>query len=435
MAQQAVRGTQDLLPHTYRQHLHMMEVIQRVADNYGYEPMATPFIEQRSVFVRTLGDGSDVVMKEMYHVVGGSASQEDEHRDMLALRPEGTAAVMRAFINHGQHLSLPVKWFYRGAMFRYERPQKGRWRQFHQAGVEALGSASPDMDVEVMACAWDVLRALDVGDVGVTLEVNTLGDDESKQRWRDALYAYFSRYEKELSPLSQQRLRRNPLRILDSKEKQDEKFKAEAPLVRAYLSPESQRFFHHVCEGLTHLGIPYRHHESLVRGLDYYRHTAFEIVTDHVGSHNALLAGGRYDGLAETLGGKKTPGIGWACGIERLALLSKTMYKKAPSVAVIASHEDYGREALALACFLRGHGVKVDYGFKPQLRKGLQRADKMSCCAACLLGEEEMKGRDVIVRNLRDGAQERVARDQLVTYLRATYPSSVWRGARTRTMS
>ncbi len=312
-ALQPVRGTRDILPDEMRRHRVVVETARAVAARYGYEEMATPVFEFTEVFKRTLGETSDVVTKEMYSFSIGEGEQ-------VTLRPEATAGVARALISGGLQQSLPLKVFYSGPMFRHERPQKGRYRQFHQIDVELLGVAEPLADVEIIALGADILEALGVLE-NTTLELNTLGDPESRKAYRAALVDYFSGYRDKLSADSRDRLTRNPLRILDSKDKGDRRLIEGAPLFGDYLNQESQDFFAKVREGLDAVGIRYTLNDRLVRGLDYYTHTAFEFITTMLGAQGAVLAGGRYDGLVETMGGPSIPGIGWAAGIERLSLL------------------------------------------------------------------------------------------------------------------
>ncbi|HEY9549341.1 MAG TPA: histidine--tRNA ligase, partial [Kiloniellaceae bacterium] len=310
---QPVRGTRDILPDEMRRHRAVVETARAVAARYGYHEMATPVFEFTEVFKRTLGETSDVVTKEMYTFAIGEGEQ-------VTRRPEATAGVARALISGGLTQSLPLKVFYNGPMFRHERPQKGRYRQFHQIDVELLGVAEPLADVEIIALGADILAALGLGQ-HTTLELNTLGDPESRKAYRAALVDYFSAYRDELSDDSRDRLTRNPLRILDSKDKGDRKLIEQAPLFGDYLNQQSRDFFAGVLAGLDLLGISYTLNDRLVRGLDYYTHTAFEFTTTALGAQGTVLAGGRYDGLVETMGGPSVPGIGWAAGVERLALL------------------------------------------------------------------------------------------------------------------
>jgi len=312
-ALQPVRGTQDILPEVARRHRRVVESARAAAELYGFAEIATPIFEFTEVFARPIGEHTDIVAKEMY-------TFNDRGGAEVTLRPENTAGVVRALISNGLAQSVPLKFFYSGPMFRYERPQKGRYRQFHQIGVELIGVAQPQADIEVIALGSRILDALGVGE-RVVLELNTLGDPESRAGYREALVHYFSARVSELSEDSCQRLERNPLRIFDSKEEIDQRVARYAPAFADYLNAESRRFFDRVRAGLDRLGINYRLNPHLVRGLDYYTHTAFEFVTTDLGAQGTVMGGGRYDGLVELMGGPALPGVGWAAGIERLAML------------------------------------------------------------------------------------------------------------------
>ena len=286
----AFRGTYDQLPSVRRQHASVESCARRVLSLYQFEEVSTPIFEYLDVFVRTLGETSDVVTKEMF-------TFRDRHEDLLALRPEGTAGVMRAVLTNQLVQSVPLKYFYTGPMFRYERPQKGRMRQFHQVGVEHIGEAHPLADAECIAMGAHFLRELNLSGT-IELEVNTLGDEGSRQKYRHALVNYFSLYEQDLSPDSKERLQKNPLRILDSKDEMDQRIVQDAPKIQAFLTPEAEKFFESVLRGLEALKVPFQVNPRLVRGLDYYGHTAFEFRTSSLGAQNTVLAGGRYDGLS-----------------------------------------------------------------------------------------------------------------------------------------
>lgn len=398
---QPVRGTHDILPDEIRRHRHIAAVGLRVAEGYGYGEMATPIFEFSEVFSRTLGDSSDIVTKEMY-------SFEDRSGDAITLRPEGTAGIVRALISGGLSQHLPLKVFYQGPMFRYERPQKGRLRQFHQMGVELLGVAEPIGDIEVIAMAAQVLSEL--GILGATtLELNSIGDTESRTAYRKALVDYLSAYREKLSKDSLARLDRNPLRILDSKDAADRKILEKAPLLSDYLNAESAEIFAAVCAGLDRLGVAYKLNPRLVRGLDYYCHAAFEFTSETLGAQGTVLAGGRYDSLVATMGGPDTPGTGWAAGIDRMALMLKEMPMEKRPVAVIPVSSSMEAEALRLSQELRRDGFAVDLGYRGNLSKRLKRANKLSAAAAVLLGEDEMATGSVTLRDLDTGEQEVIA--------------------------
>ncbi|MBC7905970.1 MAG: histidine--tRNA ligase [Rhodospirillaceae bacterium] len=395
---QPVRGTHDLLPEDSRRHRFVEETAFSVVRRYGYGEIVTPIFEFTEVFSRTLGETSDVVTKEMYTFA-------DRSGDSLTLRPEGTAGVARAFISGGLSQNLPLKLFYRGPMFRHERPQKGRLRQFHQVGVELLGVEGPQADIEVVSMAWRMLQALGLGDK-VQLEINTLGDAESRVAYRDALVAYLTPYKDKLSKDSRARLDKNPMRVLDSKEEGDKAIVIGAPLIHDSLSPAAQEFFAQVTSGLTALGVPFVVNPKLVRGLDYYCHTAFEFTTTALGAQGTVLAGGRYDGLIGQMGGPATPGIGWAAGIERLSMLVETAPDLDRPVAIIPMGD--ATAAAVLADSLRAAGVAVELGFSGNMKKRMVRANKANARLAVILGEDEAARGAATLRDLDSGVQEEV---------------------------
>lgn len=397
---QPVRGTRDLLPEECRKHQHVVDSARTVSARWGYGEIATPIFETTQVFARTLGDTSDIVTKEMY-------TFEDKGGHSLTLRPEGTAAVARAFISGKLGDQLPLKFFYHGPMFRFERPQKGRQRQFHQIGVELFGVAAPEADVEVVALGAQILEALGVLD-RTRLEINTLGDAASRAAYRVGLVAYFEKHRDALSEESRERLARNPLRILDSKEERDRRIVAEAPRFTDHLNDESRRFFDTVLEGLDDLGIAYERNERLVRGLDYYCHTAFEFTTTDLGAQGAVLAGGRYDGLVETMGGPATPGVGWAAGIERLVMLGRDWPPPPRPVVLVPLGPEAERRSRRLAWELRRAGFTVELGYSGNLRRRLARADKLGARVAVILGDDELARGEATLRDMDGGAQESV---------------------------
>jgi histidyl-tRNA synthetase len=406
---QPVRGTHDLFPAEMRRHRHVVDTARAVAERYGYGEIATPIFEFSEVFQRTLGDTSDIVTKEMY-------SFTDRGGDNLTLRPEYTAGVARAFISGGLKNQLPLKVFCHGPMFRYERPQKGRLRQFHQIDVELLGVAQPQADIEVIALGWDILAALGVSDKCV-LELNTLGDMASRTAYRKVLVEYFQAHKDKLSQDSIERLDRNPLRILDSKDEGDRRVIAGAPSFHEHLNEESKAFFATVKAGLDALKIPYKLNPRLVRGLDYYCHSAFEFTTEALGAQGTVLGGGRYDGLIETMGGPPTPGIGWAAGIERLAMLIAEPPAPPRPIAVVPMGPSGEAKALELAQALRRAGLAIELGYGGNLKKRMQRANKVNARAAVILGEDELKRAAAAVRDLDSGEQSEVPLDRLEAHL------------------
>jgi histidyl-tRNA synthetase len=408
---QPVRGTQDLLPPEQRRHRHVADTARTLAERWGYAEIATPIFEFTEVFARPIGEATDIVSKEMYTFT-------DRGGDEVTLRPEYTAGIVRAVISNGLAQSLPLKLFASGPMFRYERPQKGRFRQFHQVDVELLGVAQPLGDVEVIALGAEILRALGILDK-TELEINTLGDTESRAAYRAALVAYYEGRRGELSEDSLRRLDRNPLRILDSKDAADKRVNADAPSFDAYLTADARRFFDDVLAGLARLGIAYRLAPRLVRGLDYYCHTAFEFVTTALGAQGTVLGGGRYDGLVGLMGGPETPGVGWAAGIERLALLIAEPPPAPRPVAVVPLGVKAEEMALTLAHDLRRHGFAVDLGYSGNLRRRLSRADKINARAAIILGDNELERRAAGLRDLDTGEQVEVPLDRLMERLQA----------------
>lgn len=408
---QPVRGTHDLLPDEARRHRHVAETARLIAGRYGFEGVATPIFEFVDVFARTVGETSDIVAKEMYVFT-------DRGGETLALRPEGTAGVVRALISNGLTQALPFKAFYYGPMFRYERPQKGRLRQFHQIGVELIGPATPLADVEVITAGADILDALGLLD-RVLLHLNTLGDTESRTAYRAALVEYFTAHKDKLSEDSLARLDKNPLRILDSKDAGDKALVAGAPLFGDYLTQAAQDFFGAVTEGLTAAGIAYQHDPHLVRGLDYYCHTAFEFVTTDLGAQGTVLAGGRYDGLVEQMGGPSTPGVGWAAGVERLAMLANDPAAPARPIALVPMGDAAEKAAVPLARALRRAGLSLDVGFGGTMKKRLARANKINAQFAIILGDDELAAGQAQWRDLDAGTQTPVALTDLVGHARA----------------
>ncbi|MGE3969081.1 MAG: histidine--tRNA ligase [Dongiaceae bacterium] len=398
---QPVRGTHDLLPEEMRRHRRVIDVARAIAERYGYHEVETPIFEFSEVFQRTLGDTSDIVTKEMY-------SFTDRGGERLTLRPEATAGIARALISGGLTQLLPLKFFCHGPMFRYERPQKGRLRQFHQIDIELLGVPGPEGDVEVIACGYAILTALGFAD-RITLELNTLGDGESRRAYRTALVEFFKAHEDRLSADSRERLERNPLRILDSKDEGDRRIVADAPLFGDFLNEASRSFFATVTGGLDALAIPYKLSPRLVRGLDYYCHTAFEFTTETLGAQGTVMGGGRYDGLVETMGGPATAGIGWAAGIERLAMMLDDPPPPRRPIAVVPVGEAAARPALKLAERLRGAGFAIELGYGGNLGKRMKRANRLNAAAALILGEDEIARGGVTLRDLDSGAQEQVA--------------------------
>ncbi|ARW46467.1 Histidine--tRNA ligase [Acetobacter pasteurianus subsp. pasteurianus] len=404
---QPVRGTHDLIGEDQRRHAHVVDTARRIAGVYGFDEWATPIFEDTRVFSRSLGDTSDVVSKEMY-------SFSDRDGESLTLRPEGTAAICRALVTNALTQSLPQKVFYAGPMFRHERPQKGRYRQFHQIGAELLGAAEPLADAEAIAMGYEVLKALGIADY-VTLELNTLGDAASRDAWRDALVAYFSARKDKLSEDSLTRLEKNPLRILDSKDAGDKVLVADAPMMAEFLTPEARAFWDDLRNKLDVFGIAYTVNPSIVRGLDYYNHTTFEFVTNRLGSQGTVLAGGRYDGLVKQMGGPEVPAIGWAAGIERLSMLLEQVPAALRSVVLVPVGTPDESAVVQILQGLRGQGVRTEIGYKGSLRKRMERAGKQNASHVLFLGEDELAKGLFRVKNMETGAEQEVSRDTLLS--------------------
>ncbi|MBS1090828.1 histidine--tRNA ligase [Gluconobacter sp. Dm-74] len=408
---QPPRGTHDLIGETMRRHHHVVETARRVLRTYGFEEWSTPIFEDTRVFSRTLGETSDVVSKEMY-------TFEDRGGESITLRPEGTAAICRALVTNGLTQSLPQKVFYHGPMFRYERPQKGRYRQFHQIGGELIGAESPLRDAETIAMAQDILRELGLGD-HVTLELNTLGDLASRQAWREALVAYFRDHAEALSEESRVRLEANPLRILDSKSEQDRKLLDDAPAFADYLNDESRKFWDTLRDSLQAFGVDFVENPRIVRGLDYYSHTAFEFVTSKLGAQGTVLAGGRYEGLVEQMGGPAIPAIGWAGGIERLAMLLDSAPELPAGITLVPMGDPAVLKAASLARALRSAGLRAEIETRGNLKKRMERVVKSGASHAIVLGDEEIAKDVVQLRDLSSREQQEVPVTDLVRLLSA----------------
>ena len=395
---QAIRGMHDVLPEESPRWQWVERVFREVSERFGYEEIRPPLVEAAQLYVRSIGESTDIVGKEMY-VFTDRAGEE------LALRPELTAGVVRAVVQHGllARRSLWRLWYY-GAAFRYERPQKGRYRQFHQYGVECIGSPYPESDAEVILLAVAVLRELGIADY--RLQLNTLGSPTVRQRYRTALVAYLESVREKLSPESQLRLERNPLRILDSKDERDQALLRSAPLLIEYLDAESREHFEALCRMLQQQGVPFELNPHLVRGLDYYTHTVFEFVSSRLGAQNAFGGGGRYDGLVESFGGPPTPAVGFSFGVERLLLL---LPERTPDGAVeiyVARAEVEPEVALSLLEELRRAGYRAVGDLQRRsLKAQLREADRLGARLAIILGRTEWQQRRLVLRDLRNGQQ------------------------------
>ena len=405
-----VRGVNDLLPEVLVKHNKVIEDALKISNQYCYSQIETPIFEFSEIFTKPLGISSDIVTKENYIF-------RDRSDDELMLRPEGTSGVVRAFLNAGLIQDIPKRFSYFGPMFRYERPQKGRLRQFKQFGVECLGLSNPMADVEVISLGKNFLQKLDLLN-STSLKINSLGDAESRSNYRKALLEYLNDYKTELSQDSIKRLSQNPLRILDSKNEIDKKILANAPNILDYLNQESRQRFHKVTEGLDVLGIKYCIDKNLVRGLDYYCHTAFEFITNELGAQGTVLAGGRYDGLSKMLGGPDVPGVGWAAGIERLSLLIPTHFTSNPDVVLIGVSEEFNFLLLPLMQQLIKEAFRVEVLYAGNISKKLKRANKIKASFAIILGEEEVKMKVLKLKNLVTGSEEHMSIDTAVKIIK-----------------
>lgn len=415
---QPVRGTQDIFGEDQERFSHVVETFERVRRLYGFKGVQMPVFEPTAVFARSLGETTDVVSKEMY-------SFEDRGGDSLTLRPEFTAGISRAFLTNGWQQHAPMKLSAHGPLFRYERPQKGRYRQFHQLDAEIIGAGEATADVELLCFADQLLNELGISD-GVTLQLNTLGDAASRDAWRDALVEHFQAHKGDLSQDSQDRLERNPLRILDSKERQDRPIADSAPEIDAYLSEEAKEFFAQVTEGLDACGVAWERNSRLVRGLDYYRHTAFEFVTDRLGAQGTVLAGGRYDGLIESLGGPATPAVGWAAGIERLGMLLDEVEIDPLELAVLPMGEEAKTKALAVANELRNFDFSCEIFGSGKFKKRMARSNQAGAMAAIIIGEDELASGKVQFKNLATGEQSELTVDEVIEEAREIQLASIF---------
>lgn len=405
-----IRGTQDIFGDEQRRFAHVLSTFERVRALYCFQRVDIPVFESTAVFARSLGETTDVVSKEMY-------SFEDRGGDSLTLRPEFTAGIARAYLTEGWQQFAPLKLTTSGPVFRYERPQKGRFRQFHQIDAEVIGAAEPAADVELLVLADQLLRELGISE-GVTLQLNTLGDAPTREAWREALVAHFEAHRGELSEDSLTRLEKNPMRILDSKDPRDRPIADSAPDIDAYLTPEARAFFDAVTAGLDAAGVAWERNARLVRGLDYYRHTAFEFVTDRLGSQGTVLAGGRYDGLIGSLGGAETAGVGWAAGVERLAMLLDEPLATGIDAVVVPMGPEAEARATGIVADLRRAGVAVEMAYKGKMKARMAKADALGARFAIILGDDELTKGVGAVKALDTGTQTEVAFADLAAALR-----------------
>jgi histidyl-tRNA synthetase len=409
---QALPGTRDILPNEVGYWQHVEAIARQILTRAAYQEIRPPIFERTELFERGIGEATDVVGKEMYTFNDRATPPRS-----VTLRPEGTAGVVRAFIENSLYAAGGVqRLWYTGSMFRYERPQAGRQRQFHQLGVEVIGSADPRADAEVIAIATDILKTLGLSNLN--LDLNSVGNPEDRHQYREALVNYLTPYKDELDKDSQERLTRNPMRILDSKDKRTQEIAADAPSILDYLGSDSKRHFEQVKQLLSDLGISYKLNPRLVRGLDYYTHTAFEIQSDDLGAQATVCGGGRYDGLVEELGGAKTPAVGWAIGLERLILLLQQLSNpllEALDFYVVSKGEAAEAQALKLAQKLRQAGFAVELDLSGSaFGKQFKRADRSGAVACLVLGDAEAEQQTVNLKWLKSKEQEAIAQADLL---------------------
>ena len=407
---QPVRGTQSLLGEDADRLAAVVAAFDKVRRLYGFRRVEVPTIEHTAVFARTIGETTDVVSKEMY-------SFDDRGGEGITLRPEFTAGICRAYLSEGWQQFAPIKLAASGSAFRYERPQKGRFREFHQLDAEIIGAGEAQADVELLAFADQLLKEL--GIEGTILKLNTLGDPETRAAWRDALHEHFRAHASALSEDSQARLERNPLRILDSKAHQDWPVVDSAPTIDEFLTSEAADFFGKVTSGLDAADIAWERAPRLVRGLDYYRHTAFEFITDRLGAQGTVLAGGRYDGLIEALGGPHTPAVGWAAGIERLSMMIGQPAAEKPIAVIVPLGDRAEAAAQRLLADLRRAGIAADMAYRGNMKKRLSRANDAGASYALIIGDNELDRGEAQLKNLTTGEQQSVALDGVAARLRS----------------
>ena len=413
---QPVRGTKDLHSQAILHFNHIVEIAKKQAKNFGFDELQTPIFEFSEIFLQNLGESSDIINKEVYAFF-------DRSKNSLTLRPEFTAAVARAILSNPELLQvLPKKLFSYGPLFRYDRPQKGRQRQFHQINYEIFGCDSIYTDAEAILLSASILENLGVSNL-VSCQINSLGCNQTKQNYSKALHSYFADFASQLSADSQNRLHKNPLRILDSKDEADLALVAKAPQIADFYSQQAQERFCQLTNFLTKLNIAHTINPKLVRGLDYYTSTVFEFVMQHEGAQNTVLAGGRYDNLIANMSGDKqqVPAIGFACGIERLMLISQYQAKTNHNIAVCYVAKEQQEPAFSLATKLRQHDFAVFMLNESNLKKQLKYANNTNCQFALILGEDELKNNSVLCKNLLTAQQELLAIDNVVAFFNQQY--------------
>lgn len=403
---QAPKGCPDIFPDEVRQRQSILSTVRRCVQQYGFAEHETPIFEHAEVFLKSLGDDTDVVTKEMYTFT-------DKGGDLMVLRPEATASIARLFISHKLFRELPYKVFYQGPMFRHERPQKGRLRQFNQLGVECLGAKDPLVDAEVIALGWRIVKELNLHN-NARLLLNSLGQIAERKKFKEDLVEFLTLKKEQLSTDSQTRLTTNPLRILDSKDENDQKLLVGAPELKDYLSPESLKYIEEVQAHLKVLNIPFTYDSKLVRGLDYYSDTVFEIQHSELGAQGTLLAGGRYDHLISSMGGPDCPSFGWAAGLERLLLLTQYKTSPTPSLGVVDMNHEHRSYLLQVAEALRDQGHSVNYSLTGNFSKQMKKCEKQGSTHVVIFGPDEVSQKQVQLKDLSTGTQKTLTWDELL---------------------
>lgn len=407
---QNVRGTKDLFGQEIELFNYIVSISKNISKNYGFKELATPIFEFSEVFERNLGDESDIISKEVYKF-------PDRGDNFLTLRPEFTAGIVRSFINNGELSQiLPQKFFSYGPIFRYDRPQKGRQRQFHQINFEIIGLNNYESDVEAIIMANQILNKLNLANK-ITLQINSLGSNETKAKYEEALKEYFIKFKDKLSDDSKRRLEENPLRILDSKDKNDNEISANAPKISDFYDDQSKEYFENILKNLDSLDIPYEVNPALVRGLDYYTSTVFEFVTNDIGAQNTVLAGGRYDNLIEKMGGKSTPSIGFAAGIERLMLLNEVELTQERPISVLYISQNEFEYAFKITNLLRRLNVYADITYGANMKKQWKKTDQNNAKIAIIIGEEEVSRSVIKVKHLDSSEEQETTLDDFVRKL------------------
>ena len=416
MAQvKSIKGTHDILPNQTKDWQELEMQVHKTSNLYGYSEIRTPIIETASLFNRGVGEETDIVSKEMY-------SWEDKDKSIISLRPELTAPVVRSYIQHNLGGQSPLqRLYYIGPSFRRERPQKGRQRQFHQFGVEAIGSANPEQDAEVISLGWDILKSF--GIKSLELKLSSIGSKSCRENFKSELVKYLNPFIPKLSEVSQRRLEKNPLRILDTKNKDEIEIVKSAPKIEQFYTKDDQNYFFSVQKFLNDLEIPFKIDPLLVRGLDYYTQTTFEICSENLGAQDALLGGGRYNGLVGSLGGKDAPAVGFAAGIERVIIAAKNRKKispKIPTIYAICTNDEAMGILQNSAKQLRNIGYKVICEtLRRSMRSQMRDANKSNADYVMIIGDDEFNSRTIQLKDLKNGEQEKVDLEKIISYFKS----------------